>query len=152
MGASLGSDIYGTYKERSGNLTKIVRFGVLFSILVSYIICYMLPNDIIARGTSMFMGLCASSFLPSYFSALYWKGVTRQGALISLWTGIIASLFTLVFLHQKEAVSLGICQFLFGKEVLIETYPFPMVDPILFALPLSIIAIIVGSLLTKERK
>ena len=56
MGASVGSDIYGTYKPRSrGKLTNVIRLGVLFSILVSYIICYMLPNDIIARGTSIFM-------------------------------------------------------------------------------------------------
>lgn len=54
MGASVGSDIYGTYKPRSRNkLTNVIRLGVLFSILVSYIICYMLPHDIIARGTSI---------------------------------------------------------------------------------------------------
>ena len=48
MGASVGSDIYGTYKPRSRNkLTNVIRLGVLFSILVSYIICYMLPHDII---------------------------------------------------------------------------------------------------------
>ena len=74
MGASVGSDIYGTYKPRSrGKLTNVIRLGVLFSILVSYIICYMLPNDIIARGTSIFMGICAAAFLPAYFCALYWK-------------------------------------------------------------------------------
>ena len=61
MGASVGSDIYGTYKPRSrGKLTNVIRLGVLFSILVSYIICYMLPHDIIARGTSIFMGICAA--------------------------------------------------------------------------------------------
>ena len=66
MGASVGSDIYGTYKPRSrGKLTNVIRLGVLFSILVSYIICYMLPNDIIARGTSIFMGICAAAFLPA---------------------------------------------------------------------------------------
>ncbi|KAA6334884.1 Sodium:solute symporter [termite gut metagenome] len=152
MGASLGSDIYGTFKSRLRNgLTGIIRIGVFFAILISYIICYMLPNDIIARGTSMFMGLCASSFLPAYFCALYWKGATRQGAVISLWTGLIASLSTLVFLHQKEAAALGICKFLFGRDVLIEAYPFPVIDPILFALPLSILAIVIGSLLTKGK-
>ena len=67
-GASVGSDIYGTYKPRSRDkLTNVIRLGVLFSILVSYIICYMLPHDIIARGTSIFMGICAAAFLPAYF-------------------------------------------------------------------------------------
>ena len=47
---------------------------------------------------------------------------------------------------------MGICKFLFGKDVLIETYPFPVIDPILFALPLSILAIVVISLLTGRNK
>lgn len=147
MGASAGSDIYGTYKPRSrGKLTNVIRIGVLFAILVSYVICYMLPNDIIARGTAMFMGICASSFLPAYFAALYWKGATRQGAIASLWTGVFASIFALVFLHAKEAEAIGICSALFGKPVLIESYPFPLIDPIVFALPLSVIALISVSL------
>lgn len=151
MGASAGSDIYGTYKPRSrGKLTNVIRLGILFAILVSYVICYMLPNDIIARGTAMFMGICASSFLPCYFSALYWKKATRQGALASLWTGALASVFALVFLHEKEAAAIGICKSLFGKDVLIESYPFPLIDPIVFALPLSILALVVVSLLTQR--
>lgn len=152
MGASAGSDIYGTYKPRSrGKLTNVIRIGILFAILVSYVICYMLPNDIIARGTAMFMGICASSFLPAYFSALYWKRATRQGALASLWTGALASVFALVFLHEKEAAAMGVCKALFGKNVLIESYPFPMIDPIVFALPLSILAMVVVSLMTKSK-
>ncbi|KAA6332146.1 sodium:solute symporter [termite gut metagenome] len=151
MGASVGSDIYSTYKQSSpSRLTSIIRLGILVSILVSYVICYMLPNDIIARGTSLFMGICAAAFLPAYFCALYWKRATRQGALASFWTGLIVGLFTLVFLHQKEAAALGICKLFFGRNVLVETYPFPVIDPIIFALPLSIIAIITGSLLTKK--
>lgn len=72
MGASVGSDIYGTYKPRSRDkLTNVIRLGVLFSILVGYIICYMLPHDIIARGTSIFMGICAAAFLPAYFCIGY---------------------------------------------------------------------------------
>lgn len=152
MGASVGSDIYGTYKPRSrGRLTSVIRLGVLVSILVSYIICYMLPNDIIARGTSIFMGICAAAFLPAYFCALYWKRATRQGVMASLWVGTIGTIFALVFLHQKESAALGICNAMFGRDVLIETYPFPVIDPILFALPLSVIAILVVSLMTKKR-
>lgn len=152
MGASVGSDIYGTYKPRSrGRLTRVIRIGVLASILLSYIICYMLPNDIIARGTAIFMGICAAAFLPAYFCALYWKGATRQGVMASLWIGTVGSIFALVFLHQKESAALGICDALFGRDVLIETYPFPVIDPILFALPLSIIGIITVSLATKKK-
>ena len=40
---------------------------------------------------------------------------------------------------------------LFGRDVLIETYPFPVIDPILFALPLSVLAIVGISLLTYKK-
>ena len=153
MGSSVGSDIYGTYKPRSRNkLTNVIRLGVLFSILVSYIICYMLPNDIIARGTSIFMGVCASSFLPAYFCALYWKKATRKAALASLWVGTLSSVFALTFLHRKEAEALGVCKAIFGRDVLIDVYPFDLIDPILFAFPLSVLTIIVVSLLSSRKK
>lgn len=75
MGASVGSDIYGTYKPRSRDkLTNVIRLGVLFSILVSYIICYMLPHDIIARGTYLHGNLCRC-FPARLF--LYWVSVRR---------------------------------------------------------------------------
>jgi hypothetical protein len=64
----------------------------------------------------------------------------------------LASVFCLVFLHQKESAALGICKAIFGRDVLIEAYPFSLIDPIVFALPLSIIAIIVVSLMTQEKK
>lgn len=150
MGASVGSDIYGTYKPRSrGKLTNIIRLGILFAILVSYVICYLLPSDIIARGTAMFMGICASAFLPAYFCALYWKKATRQAALASIWTGTLASVFAIVFLHEKESAALGICRWIFGRDVLIPIYPFPVLDPIIFALPLSVLVIIMVSLMRK---
>lgn len=52
---------------------------------------------------------------------------------------------------SKESAALGICKAIFGRDVLIETYPFPVIDPILFALPLSIIVIILVSLLTSKK-
>ena len=103
MGASVGSDIYGTYKPRSrGKLTNVIRLGVLFSILVSYIICYMLPHDIIARGTSIFMGICAAAFLPAYFCALYWKRATKQGVIASLWVGNSWKSFLLWYFYIRK--------------------------------------------------
>src|SRR5574344_1306373 len=150
MGSALGSDIVGAYRQNGSKHSRIIRLGVGISIIVSYIICYMLPNDIIARGTSFFMGLCAVAFLPAYFCALYWKRTTRQGVLASLWTGTIASLFCYLFIHQKEAEAFGICKAIFGRDVLIDSYPVQVIDPILYALPLSVIAIVVVSLLTKK--
>lgn len=153
MGAAFGVDVFPKFgRKKDSNSTLGVRIGVLCSILISYIICYTLSAGIIARGTALFMGICAATFLPAYFCSLYWKGVTRQGALASLWVGALASLFAMVFLHKAEAAPIGLCKMLFGKDVLIDVYPWFAIDPIIFALPLSILTIVIISLLTKEKQ
>ncbi len=150
MGGAFGADVFPKLgRKKNPNSTIGVRIGVLFSILLSYIICYTLSDGIIARGTALFMGVCAATFLPAYFCSLYWKGVTRQGAYASLWVGALSSLFAMLFLHKAEAAPIGVCNALFGKDVLIDVYPWFAIDPILFALPLSIIAIISVSIITK---
>lgn len=153
MGAAFGADVFTKLGRRKNeNSTMGVRIGVLISILLSYIICYTLSASIIARGTALFMGICAVTFLPAYFCSLYWKKVTKQGAMASLMTGALASVFAMLFLHKAEAAPVGLCKALFGKEVLIDTFPWFAIDPILFALPLSVLAIIIVSLLTRNKE
>lgn len=152
MGAAFGADMFPKLGRRKNeNSTMGVRIGVLISILLSYIICYTLSAGIIARGTALFMGVCAVTFLPAYFCSLCWPKVTRQGAIASLFTGAFASMFAMLFLHKAEAVPVGLCKLLFGKEVLIDVYPWFAIDPILFALPLSVVAIVSVSLLTQPK-
>jgi SSS family solute:Na+ symporter len=152
MGAAFGVDIFPTLgRKRDSKSTIGVRFGVTCSILVSYVICYTLSANIIARGTALFMGVCASTFLPAYFCSLYWKRATKQGALASLWTGAITSLFAMTFLHRAEAAPIGICKALFGRDVLIDVYPWYAIDPIVFSLPLSIAAIVLVSLYCSKK-
>lgn len=153
MGASFGADIFpklGT--KRNPNSTIGVRIGILFSILFSYIICYTLSDGIIARGTALFMGVCAATFLPAYFCTLFWKKATRQGVLASLWTGALTSIFVMLFIHKAEAKAIGLCKALIGRDVLIDVYPWFVVDPILFALPLSALVMVIISLLTYKEK
>jgi SSS family solute:Na+ symporter len=152
MGGAFGSDVFPKLgRKKAPHSTIGVRFGVLCSIIVSYIICYTLSDSIIARGTALFMGVCAATFLPAYFCTLYWKRVTRQGALASLFVGALASLFAMTFLHKAEAAPIGLCYAILGKDVLIEVYPWFAIDPILFALPLSIFTIILVSICTYKR-
>jgi SSS family solute:Na+ symporter len=150
MGAAFGSDIFPNLGKRN-NSTMSVRIGVLISILVSYVICYILSANIIARGTALFMAVCAATFLPAYCCSIYWKKATRQGAMASLWVGVFVSLFMMVFIHKAEAAPIGICRALTGKDVLIDVFPWFAIDPIVFALPFSILAIIVVSLMTQPK-
>ncbi|MDR1455440.1 MAG: sodium:solute symporter family protein [Tannerella sp.] len=153
MGAAFGSDVFPKLRSsQNAHSTFSVRVGVLISILLSYIICYTLSAGIIARGTALFMGVCAATFLPAYFCSLYWKRATRQGALASLWVGLGVSMFVMLFIHRAEAGSVGLCRLLTGRDVLLDVYPWYAVDPILYALPMSVLAIVLGSLLTKRKR
>jgi SSS family solute:Na+ symporter len=151
MGAALGADILPEVSAKSRERISFgVRLSIICAILISFVICYALSANIIARGTALFMGVCAATFLPAYFCSLYWKKATKTGALASLWTGALTSVFCMLFLHRAEAAPIGICNALFGKAVLIDAYPWPLIDPIIFALPLSTVAIILVSLWKKK--
>jgi SSS family solute:Na+ symporter len=151
MGTAIGHDLYqeGIKKGKSAGTTiHATRFGIAFTILLSVILAYILPGSIIARATAMFMGLCTAAFLPIYIGALFWKRITREGAIASLVVGSLSSLFWLAFIHEKEAVPLGICQAIFGKATLLQG-TWPLVDPILIATPLAFLVAVAVSLLTK---
>lgn len=150
MGTSMGYDIYAQFVKSNKDPMLISRLSIFIAIIIAVIIGYQLPQGVIARGTAIFFGVCAAAFLPVYFGGLYWKGSTKAGALSSILTGVIASLFCLLFLHQKEASALGLCKAIFGKDVLIETYPWPVVDPIMISLPLSAIVFWVVSIFTSK--
>jgi SSS family solute:Na+ symporter len=150
MGAAFGSDIFPKLgRKKNKNSSINVRIGVFISIIISYIVCYTLSANIIARGTALFMGVCAATFLPAYFCSLYWKKATKQGVIASLWSGALVSVFTMAFIHKAEAAPIGLCRFLTGKDVLIDVFPWFSIDPILYALPVSVIAIIAVSLFTQ---
>ena len=146
-GSSIGYDICGKLR-RNGESTAVTRAGVGFGIVLSVIFALILPPGIVARGTAIFFGVCAAAFLPAYAAALYWKRATRAGVWCSIAVGTGVSLFGLLFLHAKEAAMLGVCQRLFGRTVLISAHPWPVVDPFVYALPLSLATLIVASWLT----
>ncbi len=150
MGTSIGYDFYSKISKKENNPVLVTRLAIIISIVLAVILGYLLPGGIIARGTAIFFGICAAAFMPAYIGGLYWKGATQKGALWSIATGFVVSLFCLAFLHQKESAALGISMALFGKEMLIQKHPWPLVDPIMIALPISSIVFVMTSLLTPK--
>jgi SSS family solute:Na+ symporter len=55
----------------------------------------------------------------------------------------------MVFVHKSEALPLGIAKFILGRDMLITQMPWPVVDPIVIALPLAFLVTVVVSLATK---
>ncbi|MBR2720644.1 MAG: sodium:solute symporter family protein [Lentisphaeria bacterium] len=146
-GSSIGHDLCGKL-SRNGDSAALTGSGVCIGIILSLIFAFILPPGIVARGTAIFFGVCAAAFLPAYTAALYWKRATRAGVWSAIITGAGVSTFGLLFLHRKESAMLGICEKLFGSTELISAHPWPFVDPFIYALPASILALVVVSLLT----
>ncbi len=147
-GTSLGHDLCGRLSCKSLNSMNISRIGVCIGIVLSVVFAMILPPGVVARGTAIFFGICAAAFLPAYVAALYWKRATRAGIWAGVVSGSFVTVFGLLFLHRKEAAWLGICKYLTGREVLVDIHPFPVVDPFVYALPISVIALIAVTLLT----
>lgn len=159
MGTAIGRDFYmqvvkdkQAAEERSVFINKM---GIGLTILVSLILAYFLPviyskgEAIIARGTSIFFGLCAGTFLPAYISALYIKRITKAGVVAGMLSGFTVAFLWLVFVLEKEAMAIGLCQVLFGKPTLLSS-PWTMVDPMFISFPTSLIVTLVVSLFTKK--
>lgn len=159
MGTAIGRDFYQqmlTDKEVAEQRSVFIsKMGIGLVILVSLLLAYILPRvytqgeAIIARGTAIFFGLCAGAFLPAYLGALYFRGVTRAGALAGMIGGFSASAFWLLFAHAKESSVLGLCNAIFGRDALFG-FPWTVVDPMFIALPVSIILTIVVSMKTAK--
>ncbi|MGQ9497482.1 MAG: sodium:solute symporter family protein, partial [Desulfotomaculales bacterium] len=107
-----------------------------------------LPVSIIALATSIFFGLCAASFLPALIAALYWPRATRGGVITGMLAGSLAYGFMVLFVHQKEAVIFGVAQALLGKPY-IASFPWNIIDPLVVALPASIVGLAVVSLVSR---
>jgi SSS family solute:Na+ symporter len=165
MGTAAGRDLYENLSDsETGGPRSILatRLGIVATLLFSFVLAYVLPihfkgtgTAIIARGTAIFFGLCASSFLPMYVGALYSRGITRAGAVWGSVTGFVLSAFWLLFVHKKEAAALRICDLLFHKPSIlagVKTGPiiWAEVDPLFVAFPLAILVTIVVSLVTEK--
>jgi len=156
MGSAFGRDFLEKgLNIKTKNTLLVIKLAMGFTILLSTFLAYYLPHffeqgsAIIAIGTSLFFGLCASTFLPMYVGAIYTKRITKAGALACFWSGLTSSLLWMMFVHIKESKPLGICKLLFGADSLAKSPVLQNVDPIIVALPISIIFTVVVSLFTK---
>lgn len=156
MGTSIGRDVFEQVNKKQSGSSFVTKVGIALAIIVATFLAWLLPAvfgnkgiAIIARGTAIFFGMCAATFLPAYFSAIYWKKATRAAAISSIIAGFLSSVFCLVFLHKSESTAIGLCKLIFGSDVLIDKHPWPVVDPIFIALPISIIVIVAVTYFTK---
>ncbi len=150
QGTSIGRDVYETiFKKKGDKSVPIARIGIGFSVLIALVMGYLLPGSIIALGTALFFGICAAAFLSVFICALFWKRTSKWGAISGMLVGTLTSIFWLFFVFERTAAPLGIVQSLTGKEVLLTSLPWPVIDPIVISVPFAFIVTILVSYLTK---
>ncbi len=171
MGTSAGRDLYeqalghGAKKGGRGG-AMASRIGVVVGVLISVYLGYYLEKtmgkagvEIVARGTSIFFGLCACAFLPMYVGGLWTRGITKTAAIAGMLSGALACFLWMLLVHETTAKALLFCKAVFGRTSLAVGEGGPLsfgpfiwayVDPLIIGLPLAIVVTIVVSLFTKK--
>ena len=154
IGTAVGRDLYERLTGKPGREPSVLvmRIAIMVGLLMSVTISYNVREEyVIARFTAIFFGLCAATFLPAYIGGLFWRRATRAGALASMTVGLGVSLSWLLLIKAKEAGAIGLVQWVTGgKTSLLADYPnWPVVDPIVIALPLAIMTLVLVSALTR---
>ncbi len=152
IGTSVGRDFFEQFlmkgRVKTGEQSGVIvtRIGIVLALIASAWFAFNMGAGVIARATAIFFGLMASCFLPSYALSLYWRRLTKRGAVSGALAGFFAAVFCYLFLHTKEAAVFGICQAVFGRPVL-----FPAlgdVDQLVFSGPLALAVTVIVSLAT----
>jgi len=161
IGTSLGRDFFEKGLGIKKGTVLLTRLGIMIAIIISAVLAYVgnelkvLELGLIAQATSVFFGLCAAAFLPSYIAALYSKRPSRRAAISSIVTGSVVSFIWIFFIHAKNSNLIGLCKLLFKKNYLFEGAgaffeKLSLVDSVLIALPISIIVLVAVTLLSKQ--
>ncbi|MCL5019797.1 MAG: sodium:solute symporter family protein, partial [Patescibacteria group bacterium] len=150
MGTAAGWDIYEKWLGGKGKSIVITRMGIFVTIILSLFLAWGLPlmfetgTAIIARGTAIFFGLCASAFLPMFIGGLYSKKINRTAALSGFIAGAAVCFLWIVFIHINESQPLLICKALFGVDSLALGTKWAIVDPLVIGLPISTITTLIA--------
>lgn len=157
IGSAGGYDVYSVLKARRGvdkekqSSIKVNRIVTMVMMVVVVIYCYMMPSDIIAKATSVFMGFTAAALLPTYVHGLYSKNPSRQAAHVSILVGAFSYAFWSLFINKGTSIFLPICKILTGNAVLFPDSLVTYVDALVVALPLSIISMAISLFVFKQR-
>ena len=159
MGSSAGYDLWGQIKERRGEKMKNMdratikslgasRISTLVMMVLVVLVAYLMPSNIIARATTIFMGLTAAAVLPSFAYGLFSKNPDKRAAHVSIAVGAVSWTIWAFFVERTTSGMMGVCQALFGVKYLSDGI-YGFIDPLVIGLPLSALALIISLLVIK---
>ncbi|MDR3075341.1 MAG: sodium:solute symporter family protein [Candidatus Methanoplasma sp.] len=148
IGVAGGYDIFTLLKNRktgsredSGSL-RVNRIVTAIVMVLLVVYCYLMPADIIAKATSLFMGMTAAALLPTMAYGLYSKRPRKDAAFASILTGTAAYLFWALFINAGTSVFLPVCKWITGNKVLFMDSNIMYVDALVISLPLSLLVLV----------
>lgn len=156
IGAAGGYDLYTLYQNKKGRMKgdsqnlNLNRAFIVVIMVLMVVYCYLMPKDIIAKATSVFMGMTAAALLPAYFHALYSKNPDRKAAIASITAGTLSYLFLALFVNTGTSVFLPVCKLLTGDAVIFPDSIWASIDPLVVSLPLSIVVMVVSLAISKR--
>jgi len=155
IGSAGGFDLYTLAKSRrekkpfNSQSIRINRICTMIVMVLVVVYCYIMPSDIIAKATSLFMGMTAAALLPTFAHGLYSKKPRKDAAVASIVVGTASYLIWALFINAGSSIFLPICKWITGSKVLFMNSSIMYVDALLIALPLSIITMILVLMLKK---
>jgi SSS family solute:Na+ symporter len=154
MGSAAGYDIWTRRKnmrevasstDMAGSM-KANRVGTLIMVVAVVVVAYLMPWNIIAKATVIFMGMTAAALLSTMAYGLFSKGKPNATvAKISIAVGTISWSIWAFFMNSGIADMLKIPKIVSGSWM-------NSVDPLIIGLPLSAIALIIAYMLIVWRK
>ena len=149
MGAAAGHDLWSEAERKfkkkkvpKPSLT-ITRAATVIMMVVVIILTYFMPTNIIAKATSIFMGLTAAALLPAYTNAVFAKRPNALAAKLSMLIGSVVWLVWALFINASIGGMLG--------TQIVTTGQLVFVDPLILALPISAAVMIIGCLIKPSK-
>jgi cation/acetate symporter len=138
MSTSLSHDVYaGVLRPDSSDRERLVfaKIGAAVLTAIALVASLWLKDQNVAILVAMCFGIAASTFAPVLLLSVWWKGLTKEGAIAGLAVGLVVALvFTFARFSNVPEV--------FGIRVL--------GNPALYGLMASLVTIIVVSKLTRN--
>jgi cation/acetate symporter len=143
-GGSVAHDIVGGFFGLKLTDEQTVRVAKLASVAIGAL-AILLALAFKGMNVTYLVGwafaIAASANLPALLMLLFWKGTTRQGIVAGVLVGLTASLLWIL-------VSPDMYQYLYRQKAA-DAWA-PISQPGIVTIPLSFLAIVVGSLMTKK--
>ena len=157
IGAAGGYDLYTIMENRKAKRDKdsqsvrINRIVTAIMMILVVVYCYWMPKEIIAKATSLFMGITAAALLPAFCHGLYTKGTPdKNAAIASITVGTVVYMVWALFINSSMSVFMPVCLWMTGNAVLFPNTWMAFCDPLVIALPLSIVVFVVMRLIAKQ--